>query len=182
MKKILEKIRAAQKDQVMILVLAGILLLVIAIPVKEEEKSEDPVQIVPPVVQASQKEQLEADLKQVLQKVSGVGAVEVMIALKSDGRRIVEKDTQISEEKQGNGSAEEPLATQQKSSSENTVYQKGADGTENPYVIETIEPEITGVIVAAQGAKDPVIVTEITEAVMALFGLEAHKIKVMKME
>ena len=40
---------------------------------------------------------------------------------------------------------------------------------------------IRGVLVVAQGGGDPVIVQNITEAVMALFGIEAHKIKVMKM-
>jgi stage III sporulation protein AG len=37
------------------------------------------------------------------------------------------------------------------------------------------------VLVAAQGADRPVIVQKIKEAVMALFQLEAHKIKIMKM-
>jgi stage III sporulation protein AG len=40
---------------------------------------------------------------------------------------------------------------------------------------------VTGVLVAAQGADRPVIVQKIKEAVMALFQLEAHKIKIMKM-
>ena len=33
----------------------------------------------------------------------------------------------------------------------------------------------------AEGGDDPGVVQNITEAVMALFGVEAHKIKVMKM-
>ncbi|MDO5135847.1 MAG: hypothetical protein Q4D55_07315 [Eubacteriales bacterium] len=43
------------------------------------------------------------------------------------------------------------------------------------------ETRVTGVLIAAQGAGDPVIVQKIQQAVMALFQIEAHKIKVMKM-
>ena len=40
---------------------------------------------------------------------------------------------------------------------------------------------MAGVLVLAQGADSAVVKKDITDAVMALFGLEAHKIKVMKM-
>lgn len=42
--------------------------------------------------------------------------------------------------------------------------------------------QVTGVLVSAQGGGDPVVVKNIQEAVMSLFQLEAHKIKVMKMK
>ena len=41
---------------------------------------------------------------------------------------------------------------------------------------------MTGVLVSAEGGGDPVVVKNIQEAVMSLFQLEAHKIKVMKMK
>lgn len=41
---------------------------------------------------------------------------------------------------------------------------------------------VQGVLIAAQGGGDPVVVRNIQEAVMALFQVEAHKIKVMKMK
>ena len=63
-----------------------------------------------------------------------------------------------------------------------TVYEKNGSGQEKPYVSETMEPEVSGVLVVSEGGDDPVTVREITEAVQALFGIEAHKIKVMKMD
>ncbi len=42
--------------------------------------------------------------------------------------------------------------------------------------------EVTGVLISAEGADDPVIVRNIQQAVMALFQIEAHKIKIMKMK
>lgn len=44
------------------------------------------------------------------------------------------------------------------------------------------EEKVTGVLIAAQGADNPVISQKIVQAVMALFQVEAHKIEVMKMK
>lgn len=41
---------------------------------------------------------------------------------------------------------------------------------------------VTGVLISAQGGDDPVVVKNIQDAVMALFQMEAHKIKIMKMK
>lgn len=43
------------------------------------------------------------------------------------------------------------------------------------------EEVVTGALICAQGADDFTVVQNIKEAIMALFQLEAHKIKVMKM-
>ena len=42
------------------------------------------------------------------------------------------------------------------------------------------EPEVEGVIVAADGGNNAKTAADITDAVVALFGIEVHKIKVMK--
>ena len=42
--------------------------------------------------------------------------------------------------------------------------------------------EVTGVLIAAQGADNGVVSRNIVEAVMALFQVDAHKIRVMKMK
>lgn len=44
------------------------------------------------------------------------------------------------------------------------------------------EQKVTGVLIAAQGADDGVVSQNIVQAVMALFQVEAHKIKIMKMK
>ncbi|MCD7868136.1 MAG: hypothetical protein LUG62_08120 [Clostridiales bacterium] len=41
--------------------------------------------------------------------------------------------------------------------------------------------EVTGVLIVAEGADDPVTAADIVDAVMALFQIEAHRIRVMKM-
>ena len=41
------------------------------------------------------------------------------------------------------------------------------------------ETEVRGVLIAAEGASDPVVVQKIQQAVLALFQIDAHKIKIM---
>lgn len=57
----------------------------------------------------------------------------------------------------------------------------GTDGNTGSFY-GTQETEVTGVLIAAQGADNPVTVQRIQKAVMALFQIEAHKISIMKMK
>lgn len=183
-----EKLKAEKKEQILILLLAGILLLVIAIPTQEGQE-ENAVQTETGEQERAQAsrvetraEQLEERLMRILSHVEGIGKTEVMITLRSNGRRIVEKDLEHSEGKEESSGEGDSTSTSELADNESTVFMRDAQGSESPYVTEELEPEIEGVLVIAQGAGNPAAVTEITEAVMALFGVEAHKIKVMKME
>lgn len=182
-KRWMEKIGSFKKEQILILVLAGALLLVIAIPTETPE--EETIQSEPVVEAAaadSRAKELESRLQQILEQVEGVGKTKVMLTLKSEGRKIVEKDLEQAQGKEESGQGESGVLSEESSNSEATVYEKDSRGNETPYVTEELEPEIAGVLVIAQGAGDSAVVCGITEAVMALFGIEAHKIKVMKME
>ena len=54
--------------------------------------------------------------------------------------------------------------------------------TLEPLVDDREAPEIRGVLVVAQSGDDPVQILKIQEAVMTLFQIDAHRIKVMKMK
>lgn len=182
MNDLLKKLRTFDKSQIVVLLLFGVLLLIIAMPAEEGEQEEkaaaEPVQ----EVVLTESQCLEAKLEEILSHVSGIGKTEVMISLKSDGKKLVEKDIEYSQGKEESSQENQNVITDQTTNRESTVYEKDAQGNEIPYVTEELAPEISGVLVIAQGAGNSVIVNEITEAVMALFGVEAHKIKVMKME
>lgn len=183
MKEQLEKwkelLKNSGKNRWVVFLLAGLLLLVISIPNGEEQKLPAAQAEVADEKTLDQAETLAAGLERVLSRVHGVGKTKVLVTLKSDGKRLVEKDSSArnssSKENSGNTDAEN---TQE----ENTVYEKNGSGQEIPYVSEVLEPEVAGVLVVAEGGGDPVTVREITEAVQALFGIEVHKIKVMKMD
>ena len=61
-----------------------------------------------------------------------------------------------------------------------SIYEQREDGSQTPYVSREMLPEVEGIAVIAEGGDHPVVVQNITEAIQALFGIEAHKIKIMK--
>ncbi|MCI9516461.1 MAG: stage III sporulation protein AG [Lachnospiraceae bacterium] len=176
-----QKLKHIDKSQWLILVLTGILLLVIAMPVpgKEETETADALQ-----TESRQKEgvdALEERLETALGHVAGVGKVKVMIMRKSSGEKIVEKDTPVTDRSTTEEGDDGNRSSVEKVQEESTVYTQDGNGGRVPYVIEEMEPQIQGILVVAEGGDNSQVVQNITEAVMALFGVEAHKIKVMKM-
>ncbi len=185
MKQWIDKIKDLKRDQILMILLAGVLLLVIALPADQgtdtaagsrQEETEEAESY------CSESEILERKLKNILGQVEGIGRTEVMLTLKSEGRSIVEKDVEQSQRKEENGEEGSAASSSEINSSESTVVEKDMHGNETPYVTEKLKPEIDGVLVIAQGAGNSSVASEITEAVMALFGVPAHKIKVMKMK
>ena len=124
---------------------------------------------------------LERKLKQVLGQMDGAGKVEVMITLADSGETIVEKDhkeqeNHIEESDTGGGTR----STTERETENVTVYVENGSET-YPYVTKEVLPKVEGVFVVAEGGDDPKVISDISDTVMALFRVEAHKIKVVKM-
>ena len=49
-------------------------------------------------------------------------------------------------------------------------------------MVKTLQPVVEGVVVVAQGGDRPEVSKNITEAIVALFDIEPHKIKIVKMK
>lgn len=177
-----------RRDLWMLLALFGILILVIVWPVGSKSKEAD--NQVSESVAGTEKRtynyaeqytaSMELRLKEILENVDGAGAVQVMITVKNNGEQVLEKDKSYSESKTiQSGDGGKNTTTANTSRSESTVYDRTDSGS--PYVVKQLEPEIEGVLVAAQGAGDETVVNEITYAVQVLFDVPVHKIKVVKM-
>lgn len=199
-----------RRDNLLILVLLGVLLFIIALPVKKEDSAatdtgteiteqynagiltssgqqnvaqQDTVYVGTQAVTAGSMEEyaayMEGKLKKMLESVQGVGEVEVMITLESSEERIVEKD--MTAERSQTEEQDSAGGTRTVSSSNTgyqTVYQEGSQGS--PFVVKTITPKVEGVLVVAEGAGKGNMTGEITQVVQALFGVEAHKVKVLE--
>lgn len=178
-----------KKDQILIILLAGILLLVIAIPSgsgsagksSSRSGSADSATSGSDAAQDSYAREMEAHLEEVLSQMAGVGDVTVMITLKSSSEKVVEKDVERESESVTESDSQGGSRTTQNSTrGESTVYDGGSAQDGSPYISKEISPQVEGVVVLASGGNNAVVVQNITEAVQALFGVDTHKIKIMK--
>ncbi len=183
-----------QKDNLIILVLVGVLLVVLSFPIKKEgktpsEKSEQELTAELQVAEGEKfqelynyAEYLEEKLEIILANMKGVGSVKVMITLETSEEQVVEKDEPITRdnttETDSNGGNR---VIYKMDSGQETVFVK--DGNcEIPYVSKTVLPRISGVLIIAKGAGEGKNSQQIAEIAQVLFGVEAHKVKVVAME
>ena len=142
-----------KKEYLAVALLVGILCLILAIPVKKETINETNTAI----EEKSEDLKEGAWLQNMLNESEGAGETKVFLTFENSWENVVEKDEN------------------------QTVFQKDATGNQTPYVKMQKYPKISGVLILAKGADNPVVVQNIQEAVQALFQVEAHRIKVMKM-
>lgn len=177
-----------KKNHLLILFLIGMLLFVAVFPFptsnrSEEAESGEEASIISQDsgIMGEYEAYLEERTADILKQVDGVGEVTVMITLKSGSQKIIEKDqsstAQTTEEADSTGGTR---SVEDTSSDKTSIYEQNSDGSSTPYVSKEMTPEIEGVVVIADGGDNAVVVESITEAVQALFGVEAHKIKIMK--
>lgn len=124
--------------------------------------------------------EMEAKAESLLSGVNGAGQVKVMITLRASSEQVVEKDMPVTrsqtseQDSQGGSRMVSEFATE-----DATVYRKG-NGYEEPYVVKTLSPSVEGVVVVAEGAGNGDVNKNLSEAVQILFGVEAHRVKVLK--
>lgn len=173
-------------DKLLIILLAGVALVVLSFP--EGKKPKIPTNETESIKEIAITEDtyerlLEERLKSTLSKVEGVGQIDVMITIKTTSEKIVLKENPYTNntttETDSEGGSRNSTEISQ---SDSAVYIEESDGSKTPYVIKEIEPKIEGVVVIAQGGDKAAIVSEIMDAVAALFDVPSHKIKVLKMK
>ncbi|MBQ8199458.1 MAG: hypothetical protein IJZ76_08540 [Lachnospiraceae bacterium] len=193
-----EKLKTLGKDRFVLLFLAGIMLVIIAVPIDKETKAEAGQEDVQQLQAENRdaagmqsgsdnsateeyREKLCLKLKEFLQNVDGAGKVEVYITMHSSAEIIVERNSPYSkrtEEEAGDGTTRKVGEMENQSE---VVLAQQEDGSQAPIVVKEITPMVEGVVVAAQGGGNEKVKNEIAEVVMALFGIEEHKIKVVKL-
>lgn len=205
-KKLFEKLtkgRKLQKDQCLLIILAGILLCVIAWPVKSKESKSDIPNIINDTMEIQRNDSqgkdtgvmtendIESDyvsywedkLENALSYVEGAGEVKVLITLKESEEKIVEKDgpEELSDTSE-NDAAGGNRTVGESRIERTTIYTIDERGNSVPYVIKTIPPMIEGVVVIAQGADQIMVRQNIIEAIQVLFDIDMNKITVVKMK
>ena len=197
-----------RRDNLIILVLSGVLLFIIALPMEKKNEDvkeggengfmngltfseqdsdgtagqESVSETTQEMTDAEYAAWLEMRLTEALSQVEGMGKVQVMITLSASRELVVEREQAVSRsatnetDSQGGSRVVSQVET-----GDVVVYSSGgADG--EPYVIKTLPPKVEGVLVVAEGAGSGTINRTVTAIVQALFGVEAHKVSVVRME
>lgn len=204
----IEKIKAMakEKNNLLVLVLAGVLLMVIALPVdsgKKKEKDsengssaseninnnsylytgEENTGVQGQLYMGSAEEytaMMERKVEELLGQMEGAGQVKVIITLRSSSEKVVEKDAPVSRtdttEADSGGGTRTVNSVE---TGESTVY-TSEGGYSEPYVIKTISPQVEGVVVLAEGAGSGSVSKNISDVIQVLFGIDAHQVKVIK--
>ncbi|MCI8735489.1 MAG: hypothetical protein HFI11_00685 [Lachnospiraceae bacterium] len=212
------KLRNMKKEDYIVLVLIGVLLLIISLPTDREKDAKGNISIsgeengqeggkAAKIESGTEEntekteektgglnkntcydidsyvENLEKRVEEMLSGMAGAGKVQVMITVSDTGTEILEKDTEINaadlEETDDAGGRRKNTESGQR---EEAVYFRDAEGNEIPYVVQRKLPEVTGVVVIAEGAGNETVKENIIGAVGVLFNLNEHRIKVIRMK
>ncbi|MDF2951838.1 MAG: hypothetical protein K0S18_1421 [Anaerocolumna sp.] len=163
-------------SRLVIMLLAGIFLLVLSFPdLFSSDKTSDTSGNTAKTISVSdvvnQEDQAETDtyaklmeerLENILAKVKGIGAVDVMITLKASKELIVLKDQPYTQESMNESDGEGGNRVSSGIDKEDsTVIVDDGSGESLPFIIQELEPEVAGIVVIAGGGDNPVIMTRI---------------------
>ncbi|MGL5245439.1 MAG: stage III sporulation protein AG [Sarcina sp.] len=143
-----------------------------------EKEVEEPNE---PSVNNYEDEQKKA-LTEILTKIDGVGNVEVMINFDSSEVKVPAIDNSstknITEETDSEGGKR---VSNQETSGGKVVISTNVEGNE-PLILKTEKPKITGIVVVAEGANNSKINYEVRKAVASLYDIGIDKVNVFAMK
>lgn len=120
------------------------------------------------IFDSSNIENLEKRLCELLAQIEGVGRIDVMLTMESNGETVYVKDIRKSSDVSKN------------EFSEQTVIINDSDRSQNALIEQEIYPQVRGAAVVCDGADNPVTASKIIETIKAVFGIPANRISVVK--
>lgn len=126
---------------------------------------------------------LEQRVDEILSMIEGAGKVSSKITLESSleyeyAVNTKNGQTQVNEEAR-DGSNRITKETQEDTQ---LVMKTESQGQNEAVIIKEIRPEISGVVVVAEGAKDSVVMEELNSAVQTLLNVPAHRVMILTKE
>ena len=113
--------------------------------------------------------ELEKETEKLLSQIKGAGRVSVMLTFESDEEMIYAKDTE--EKTKGDGDEQ---------SKADHIIVDSSDG-ETGLVVKVIYPKVRGVAVVCTGGDDPLVRSEVSAVVSALFDIGSNRISIARM-
>lgn len=154
---------------VALVALAGVILLLW--PSRSDESTE-PTQTVPTVDEASVLRETEERMAEILSRIKGVGALDLMLTVESSAQRELAADTELSYSGQTSAPDDYTRRTE-------TVILSDGSG-DAPVVTRSVSPAYRGALVVCEGAGNAAVKLAVTQAVAALTGLGSDRIMVIE--
>ena len=114
-------------------------------------------------------------VQHILSQISGIGTVDVSLTLDSDGMKEYAFN-QTAETRQSHETGQNGIPKEEKTISQS---QDVAISGGNALLVKKHYPQVAGVLVVAQGAKDPVMQQKICDAVAVLLDISPHRVRVL---
>ncbi|MBP2031473.1 stage III sporulation protein AG [Clostridium algifaecis] len=125
---------------------------------------------------------VEAKLKDTLEKIDGVGKVDVMISFESGEEQVpavnINDSKNTTQEKDTSGGTRNTVQDNNGS----TVVTTNDGDKSKPLILKTYKPKVSGVCIVAEGAENEITELRISKAVMDLFNITEDKINVYPMK
>ncbi|MBT2290676.1 stage III sporulation protein AG [Paenibacillus albidus] len=122
---------------------------------------------------------METRTKEILEKIVGVGTVDIMVTVDSTEEIVVQRNVndsqQLSEETDAGGGKRH--TTQYTRDGEIVTYSQSGD--ETPIITKRIKPQVRGVLIVAKGAENKVVRGLIEQAVEKGLNVPSHRISVV---
>ncbi|MEG0295380.1 MAG: stage III sporulation protein AG [Clostridium sp.] len=122
------------------------------------------------------------ELIDILSKMKGVGEVDVKMHFATSEVKVPAKDnnkqTSVTEESDKQGGTR----VNNSETDNSTVVMQSEGGESKPVFLQVNKPEVTGVVIVAEGATSEKVKYEIQTAVSKLYNLSVDKVNVMPME
>ena len=161
------------KKKIILLAVASIFLLASSYFDSGNDKSKDINEKQVADNEVDYKEKIESQLETLIAQIEGINKVHVLISLESTGEKILQTDSENSEDNEKNENTDKSSSSKKK----NTVIVQNEQG-ENPYIIQENYPKINGVAIVANGITSD-RKEEIIQMVISLYNVEAHKVSVI---
>ncbi len=125
--------------------------------------------------------ELEDQLSEILSLVQDSGRVSVMITLKSTSEIVPALDKTSSDKVTNENDTEGGTRIiNETNTQDKVVFMNEQGGNSKALVVKELNPEIKGVIVVAEGAKNPKVKLKLSEAVQTVLDIPAYRVSILE--
>lgn len=182
---------AAKYKKAIIILIVGVLMIIVGNFIIKSNKKETPNNLdqntAKPQTKENSKDQimspdeysefLQKQIEDLLTSIDGVGKVKALVYVDQSCEVVPAYDSDKSE-----SSLEETDSQGGKRNQNESNDKENLADNNGTVVLKVIYPKIQGICISAQGAKSNVTKEKIKNALMALYGIEAHRIEIVSMK